>query len=79
MPKTGGQTPALDSKPQKQPPEMFYEKSVCKNCPKFPGKHLVGISFSIKLQSWDPQLYYDRNFDREVFQMFYKTPPGDWF
>ena len=51
MPKTGGQTPALDSKPQKQPPEMFYEKSVCKHCPKFPGKHLVGISFSIKLQS----------------------------
>ena len=37
---------------QKQPPEVFYKKSVPKNFPIFTGKHLCWSLFLIKLQAW---------------------------
>ena len=56
---------------KKEPPQVFYKKSVLKNFAKFTGKHLKkrGSSTGVFLWIW-------RNILEHVF---YRTPPGDRF
>ena len=51
---------------QRQPPELSYEKAICKNLQNSQESSSVGVSFLIKLHAWDLQLYWKRNSDTDV-------------
>ena len=64
--------------------EVFCKKSVLKNLQNSQENTCIGVSFLIKLQTWDFQLYWKRDSGTGIFQwilqsfwetFFYRTPP----
>ena len=52
---------------QKQPPEVFCEKSILKNFTKFKGKHLCWSLFLINLHASSPAILLKRDSNTGVF------------
>ena len=75
-------------KVQRQPPEVFYKRSVLKNLAEFMAKQLCQSTFLIKLQASGLRLIIKKEtlaqvFSREFCEIFkntfYRTPPDDCF
>ena len=73
---------------QKQPPEMFFKKSVLKNFAKFTGNICASVSFLIKFQvslcNFIKKETLAQVFSREFWwcfweHLFYRTPQNDCF
>ena len=52
---------------QKQPPEVFWKKSVLKNFVNFTGKHLCGSLFLINLQAFSPASLLKKRLQHRCF------------
>ena len=72
----------------KQPPEMFYKKSVLRNSTKFTGKHLCQSLFFNKVADLSPATLLKNRFWHRCFLVnfvkflrtpFYRTPLDDCF